>query len=82
MRLAVYAYAVRRTRLLCGVEEVSDRPWIGYVLTAAPILVYAIAMAVAPASTTASRLLFLAVPILYFLLITILREGPRNSDRG
>ena len=74
MRLAVYAYAVQHPRLLWA-KEVSDRPWIGYVLATAPILVYAIAMAAAPASTTASRLLFLAVPILYFLLITILRDG-------
>ncbi|HEY5184647.1 MAG TPA: hypothetical protein VIM19_07030 [Actinomycetes bacterium] len=36
-------------------------------------MVYAIAMALADASTSASVVLFLSVPVLYFLLVTILR---------
>ena len=74
MRLALYGYVIRRPRLLWA-GEVNGRPWIGYLLVASPIVVYAIAMAVAGASTFASVALFFSVPVLYFLLVTILREG-------
>jgi len=74
MRLVLYTYVVRRPGLLWP-EDVTGRSWIGYGLVASPIVVYAIAMAVAEASPTASVVLFFAVPVLYFLLITILREG-------
>ena len=74
MRLALYGYVIRRPRLLWA-GEVSGRSWIGYLLVASPIVVYAIAMAVAGASTFASVALFFSVPVLYFLLVTILREG-------
>ena len=73
MRLALYGYVIRRPRLLWA-GEVSSRSWIGYLLVASPIVVYAIAMAVAGASTFASVVLFFSVPVLYFLLVTILRE--------
>ena len=43
------------------------------LLIVSPIVVYAIAMALADASTSASVVLFLSVPVLYFLLVTILR---------
>ena len=46
-----------------------------------PIVIYAIAMAVAGASTTASLILYFSVPILYFLLVTLLRDrkGTRSE---
>ncbi len=73
MRLALYWYVVRRPSLLWA-GEVSGRSRVGYLLVAAPIAVYVIAMAVAGASTAASVVLFFAVPVLYFVLVTILRE--------
>ena len=74
MRLALYGYVIRRPRLLWA-GEVSGRSWVGYLLVASPIVVYAVAMAVAGASTFASVVLFFSVPVLYFVLVTILREG-------
>ena len=73
MRLALYGYVIRRPKLLWA-GEVSGRSWIGYLIVASPIVVYVIAMAVAGASTAASVALFFAVPVLYFVLVTILRE--------
>ena len=73
MRLALYGYVIRRPKLLWA-GEVSGRSWIGYLIVASPIAVYVIAMAVAGASTAASVALFFAVPVLYFVLVTILRE--------
>ena len=73
MRLALYGYVIRRPKLLWA-GEVSGRSWIGYLIVASPIAVYVIAIAVAGASTAASVVLFFAVPVLYFVLVTILRE--------
>jgi uncharacterized membrane protein len=74
MRLVVYWYVVRRPHLLWP-GDVAGRSWIGYGLVASPIVVYAIAMAIAATSPTASIILFFAVSVLYFLLITVLRKG-------
>jgi len=72
MSLALYGYVIRHPGLLWA-GEVSGRSWVGYLLIVSPIVVYAIAMALADASTSASVVLFLSVPVLYFLLVTILR---------
>lgn len=61
-------------------DEVSDRSWLGLVLAGIPIAVHTLAMAVAAASPTASVCLFFSVPLLYFLLITVLRE--RSGTRA
>lgn len=74
MRLAPCADVARRPRLRWA-EDVRGWSWIGDALVASPIVVYAIVMAAAAASPSASVLLFFSVPILYFLLITIRREG-------
>lgn len=78
MRLAMYVYVVRRPKLLWG--QVSDRSRLGLIVAGVPIAVYAVAMAVAAASTAVSIGLYFSVPVLYFLLITILRE--RAGTRG
>jgi len=70
LSLALYGYVIRHPGLLWA-GEVSGRLWIGYLLIVSPIVVYAIAMA--DASTSVSVVLFLSVPVLYFLLVTILR---------
>ena len=80
MRLVLYAYVVRRPALL-DPERVPERIGIGLTIAAAPVLVYVIAMAVAGASTTASLILYFSVPILYFLLVTLLRDrGGTRSE--
>ncbi len=79
IRLAMYWYVIRRPDLLW--DEISDRSRLGLVLAGAPIAVYTLAMAVAPASTTATACLFFSVPVLYFTLITVLRDrtGTRSE---
>ena len=46
------------------------------------IPVFLLAMAVAGWSTTASRILFFSVPILYFVLITLLRDRAGTHDEA
>ena len=75
MRIAMYWYVGRRPRLFHG-GEVPDRFGLGVAISAAPIVFYVAAMVVADASTTASVVIFLSVPFVYFLGVTLLREGP------
>ena len=77
MRLVMYSYVIRRPRLLWA-GEASTRSGLGYLLVSAPIAVYVIAMALAAASPSASVALYFAVPILYFLLVTLLRDGRKT----
>jgi hypothetical protein len=49
---------------------------LGAAISATPILVHALAMAVADTSASLSVTLYFAVPVLYFLLITVLRVRP------
>ncbi len=80
MRLVLYSYVVRRPELL-STGQTPDRIGLGLSIAGAPIVIYAIAMAVAGASTTASLILYFSVPILYFLLVTLLRDrkGTRSE---
>jgi uncharacterized membrane protein len=75
MRVAIYWYVSRRPHLLHE-KRLPSHFGLGVAISAAPIALYATAMAVGEASTTAGVCLFLSVPILYFLAITILRERP------
>ena len=74
MRVAMYWYVVQRPHLLR--EEMTGRVRLGVAISAAPIVLYAAAMAIADTSTTGGVLIFLAVPIAYFLALTLLRERP------
>ena len=73
LRLTNYWYLVRRPRLLWA-GDVSNKTGVGFALAAAPIVVYALAMALAATSPSVSVALFFSVPILYFLLVTFLRD--------
>ncbi len=75
MRFALYAYVVRRPALLWD-PSVLSRSRLGLVVAAAPLPVYLLAMALAAAAPAASVLLFFALPGLYFLLVTLLRDRP------
>ena len=75
MRFVLYRYVIRRPKLLWP-EVSTDRARLRVVITLAPIIVYLVAMGVAGASTTVSAVLFLSVPALYFILVTLLREHP------
>ena len=51
---------------------------IGLALALAPVLVYAIAIALADTSPLASTLIYLAMPALYLLTVFLLRSDPRT----
>jgi uncharacterized membrane protein len=73
MRTVVYWYVIHRPALLWP-DETTDRARVGLAISAAPIAVYVAAMVVADASSVVSIALYFSVPILYFLLITLLRD--------
>ena len=73
MRFVLYRYVVRRPVLLWP-DVSTDRAGVGLAITAAPIAVYLLAMVVAGASTALSAVLYFSVPVLYFVLVTVLRE--------
>lgn len=75
MRWVLFAYVTRRPELLFAPLTGRHRR-VGGLLAAAPIAVYVLAMAVAEVAPTISRVLYLAVPLLYFGLITVLRSRP------
>lgn len=54
----------------------TGRVRLGVAISAAPIVLYAAAMAIADTSTTGGVLIFLAVPIAYCLALTLLRQRP------
>ena len=54
----------------------------GIILTASPIAVYALAMLVAEVSPQVSLVLFFSVPLLYVLLVTVLRENADPRDEA
>jgi TMEM175 potassium channel family protein len=71
-RLAVWMYASGRLHILfVPVDPRSRRAEIA--LVAVPGIAYAIAIAVANAAPTASLLIYAAVPVLYFVAITLVR---------
>lgn len=51
---------------------------IGGLLATSPIAVYVVAMLFAGTAPTVSLALYFTVPLLYFLLITILRQRPET----
>ncbi len=81
LRWVLYAYVTRRPELLF--EPLSDRQRrIGALLATAPIAIYLLAMAVATTAPSVSVALYLAVPLLYFGLITLLRSRPSTRSEA
>ncbi len=81
LRWVLYAYVTRRPELLF--EPPSDRQRrIGGLLATAPIAIYLLAMAVATTAPSVSVALYLALPLLYFALITLLRSRPSTRSEA
>lgn len=80
-RVILYLYVMRSPQLLWEPPTEQSRR-LGTLLTASPIAVYLAAMLVADALPTLSLLLYLSVPLLYFLLITILRRRPETREEA
>jgi hypothetical protein len=81
MRLVNYRYVVRRPALMWP-DEATDQARLGFLIGAAPIFIYALAIAFAEVAPTLSITLFFTAPILYFLLITVLRARARTQDEA
>jgi uncharacterized membrane protein len=72
-RLVLYRYTARRPSLRWP-GEIGESSGVGYVIVAAPIIIYVIAMALADVSTWLSEVLFFLVPAVYFVLVSVLRH--------
>lgn len=81
LRLALYWYVARRPVLLWQAPSERETRF-SLLVTSFAIPVYALATALADVSTTLSRILFFAGPVLYFVLIAILRERPATKTEA
>jgi uncharacterized membrane protein len=77
-RVILYAYLMHRPELLWEPPS-RQRRRFGMLLALASVAVYVIAIVVATALPTVSLLIYLAVPLLYFVLVTALRDRPATS---
>lgn len=73
MRLIIWIYATGRTHLLFAPVDARSR-LAGALLAAVPAMAYAIAFAIAQAAPNASLVIYGAVPVLYFVAITLARS--------
>ena len=82
VRIALYRYLSRRPHLLW--EPIPDRERrLGIGLSCVPIAFYIVAMIVADAAHQVSLVLYLIVPGVYFLAVTVLRDRPATAaDAG
>jgi hypothetical protein len=79
MRVVIWLYATNRPHLLW--RRLDDRQRrAGLVVGLFPGLVYLLAFLVARAAPGVSLLIYAAMPVLYFLSITVLRRG-RDRDQ-
>jgi hypothetical protein len=81
LRFALYASLMRRPELLWNTPS-HRRRRIGGLLALAPVAVYLVAIAVASWAPVVSLMLYLAMPGLYFALITVLRQHPSTRDEA
>ncbi len=81
VRVFFYWYVMRRPQLLWA-PPTPRKQRIGFCLSAAPIAVYVVAMVVADFVPVLSLLLYLVMPLLYFVLITILRQRPATREEA
>jgi len=81
LRWLLYPYVMRRPSLLWE-PPATKRRRVGALLAVAPIVVYVIAMLLAAVAPFVSLLLDFAMPLLYFLLITVLRQSPGTREEA
>ena len=81
LRWLLYGYLMRRPSLLWEPPGTKRRR-VGGLLAVAPIVVYVVAMLVAVVAPSVSLLLYLAMPLLYLLLVAVLRQSPGTRDEA
>ena len=78
-RVGMYQTVSKRTALLWDPSTARARR-IGLAISAAPIILYLVAMLLAGLAPTVSLVVYFAVPAAYFVLITVLRDRPTTAD--
>ncbi len=76
-RIALDSYVYRHPGLLWQQSSEQVRR-LGRITAAAPLVVYALAMLVATWFPSLSLVLYLSIPLLYFLFVTVLKADPRT----
>lgn len=79
MRWVLWAYVARRPSLLHEPFDAHSRRIHG-LLTLAPIAAYVLAMALAGIAPLGSLVLYLVIPGLHFILVTVMRQHPETAD--
>ena len=79
LRVVLYSYVMRRPELLWELPSKAHRRF-GALLSFAVVVLYVLAMVIAAWLPTVSLFVYLAVPLLYFLLVTLLRDRPSTSN--
>jgi uncharacterized membrane protein len=77
-RVLLYWYVSRHPALLWEPGTTSARR-VGLAVSAAPIGLYLLAMVLADSAPSISLLVYFAVPVAYFVLITVLRDRPTTA---
>ncbi len=77
LRLALDSYIYRHPGLLWQQSSKGVRR-VARIATGAPLVIYAIAMLVATWIPWLSLLLYFSIPLLYFVLVTVLKTDPRT----
>ena len=79
MRVVIWLYATNRPHLLWQRLDANQRR-AGLALNLYPGLIYLLAFLVARTAPGISLLIYAAMPVLYFLSITVLRSGRRRNQ--
>ena len=78
MRTALYWYLMRHPGLLWERPRPKSLK-LGGIMAVAPVVVYAIAIAVADVMPTLSLIIYFALPLLYLGVVAILKTDPRSK---
>ncbi len=78
MRAVIWLYATNRPHLLWGPLDDRQRR-AGLALNLSPGLIYLLAFLIAQAAPGVSLAIYAAMPVLYFLSITVLRRGRQGN---
>jgi uncharacterized membrane protein len=79
MRAVIWLYAINRPHLLWQRPDANQRR-AGLALNLYPGLIYLLAFLVAKAAPRISLMIYAAMPVLYFLSITVLRRGRQRNQ--
>jgi uncharacterized membrane protein len=79
MRVVIWLYATNRPHLLWQRPDARQRR-AGLAINLYPGLIYLLAFLVARTAPGFSLLIYAAMPVLYFLSITVLRSGRRRNE--